>query len=58
MKNKAMLQKLSMNIFESHGYEASLEVFDELVDKLDYDPDIFVEYCRDIYESFKNAECN
>lgn len=47
-----------MNIFESHGYEASLEVFDALVDKLDYDPDVFIEYCRDIYESFKNAECN
>ncbi|WP_347368005.1 hypothetical protein [Vibrio vulnificus] len=50
-KNLALMQRVSMDVFEIYGFKCSVDVLDALTDKLSYDYDVFLEYAKEAYEA-------
>lgn len=49
-QNKALLHKISMDLFEAGGYRQAIELIDTFIPITNYPEDIFKEYLKDYIE--------
>ncbi|MGF1788740.1 hypothetical protein L4D00_23365 [Photobacterium swingsii] len=55
-ENKATLHKVSMTVYERHGYQVAIELLEQATPYLDKHEDQFKEILESLFENIKGNE--